>query len=43
MLILNNERWYMLDHHVVLAETTQCYFGRVSFSYYMKSNYVDFE
>jgi hypothetical protein len=31
MLILNNERLYMIDHHVVLAETTPCYFGRVSF------------
>jgi hypothetical protein len=43
MLILNNKRWYMIDHHVVLPETTRCYFDRVSFSCYMKRNYVDFE
>jgi hypothetical protein len=30
----------MNDHYVLLAETAPCYFGGMSFYYYMKSNYV---
>jgi hypothetical protein len=43
MLISNNERLYMIDHHAVFALKPHRVILVLAFSYDMNSNYVDFE